>query len=798
MIRRFGGAALFGLAVIVTFLASAPWLRGYTEGTLVVHLAVASTSSALIPLAVARVFKRSFLWSVGASSLTLLLYLMVVVLRQPFGFSTLVRGLSNGLARLLSSTLPLGDNPSFKVFPIVACWVVGALIGEMVLRSRSVGLPVLVAFGSFACSFAVTAGGLSDGVGWSIALLLATGVLVFLRRWVLDQGRPGEMFEGDESGRSVGGLRPLFFGSAALMVTAVVCGVVVPGLSVMKAEPVVLNRKPPQLESVAVSPLADVSTMRRNAANGDDPVVLKITLDQPGPAFLPMASLDSFDGNTWRTDQVYVPTGGRIRFPARPKVGAGHVTQDVEVVGDLPGGGVWLPAMSQVTEVTGLEVRYSEVNGMVIPADPLEPSMTYQVSSALAPGTFRSLFTTPDALKLDGRDYGFTPIPGEVQTEATKWADGLASPQTGSSSTSVQQIDKKSAQYLVKLLDALSRDFSRTEESKAKVDSFNASSTTSSTAADTTGSGESVAVSAPPTTESGRISSSATGFNEISSSLVKSKAATPEQYATLVALMLRSQGISARVATGFRLGADSAKAGVVAAGEHEVHASQAWTWVEVPTKEQGWVAVDPTPQRTNVEAPDHETTAPVGGGGSVSTAAPATAGSLYIPPHALCGRADDPGCSVPLDAHGNEDRDGLPLAAVGAPMLGLALLSVLPLYRVQRRARRRRGPPTQQAIGAWHELLDTLDRSGAGDVEALTNEQVADLTTERFGEAAGPPAAHVAAIANQALFYPQGVGPEQASTAWSELGLVRRAISKSQKPLRRVLAFLRPGNGVRG
>jgi transglutaminase-like putative cysteine protease len=62
-----------------------------------------------------------------------------------------------------------------------------------------------------------------------------------------------------------------------------------------------------------------------------------------------------------------------------------------------------------------------------------------------------------------------------------------------------------------------------------------------------------------------------------------------EQIASALAIMLRTQGVPARVATGYAAGTRDRVAGV-----YEVRASDAHAWVEVWFPETGWQAFDPT------------------------------------------------------------------------------------------------------------------------------------------------------------------------------------------------------------
>ena len=65
------------------------------------------------------------------------------------------------------------------------------------------------------------------------------------------------------------------------------------------------------------------------------------------------------------------------------------------------------------------------------------------------------------------------------------------------------------------------------------------------------------------------------------------RSATPEQFATLFAMVARYLGVPARLVTGFRLPARS-DAGLTPAGGYLISNRQAWTWVEIPVAGLGW------------------------------------------------------------------------------------------------------------------------------------------------------------------------------------------------------------------
>ena len=78
------------------------------------------------------------------------------------------------------------------------------------------------------------------------------------------------------------------------------------------------------------------------------------------------------------------------------------------------------------------------------------------------------------------------------------------------------------------------------------------------------------------------------GHDSVDHFLFESRAGFCEHYASAAVVMLRSQGFSARVATGFRNGSPDGD-------ERLIRATDAHAWVEVYVEGRGWVTADPTP-----------------------------------------------------------------------------------------------------------------------------------------------------------------------------------------------------------
>ncbi len=215
-----------------------------------------------------------------------------------------------------------------------------------------------------------------------------------------------------------------------------------------------------------------------------------------------------------------------------------------------------------------------------------------------------------------------------------------------------------------------------------------------------------------------------------------------EQYASAMAVMLRSIGVPARVAVGFTQGVRNAD------GDYVITSHDAHAWVEVPFDRAGWVQFDPTP---------------LGGGqggeqGFVESTAQSTAtdATAATPTPTLAG--EDPGANeIPTAVATSTSASGSAAAADGGPRMppavwwvlaALALLAGLVAGPsvVRRRRRTRRlaiadagGPDA--AAAAWREIEDlaidhsvTLDPSQSARACANRLAKAAHLSPDGRGQ----------------------------------------------------------------
>jgi len=251
-----------------------------------------------------------------------------------------------------------------------------------------------------------------------------------------------------------------------------------------------------------------------------------------------------------------------------------------------------------------------------------------------------------------------------------------------------------------------------------------------------------------------------------------------QQFSGAMALMLRMNGIPARVATGFTPGSFDRST-----GEYRVRDLDAHSWVEAFFPGIGWVPFDPTPSVSPAEAQ-------VGALGSASAArgGSADAGGSGRESGADGGTseraADTPGGPVPEDdveAAPGPTRSGGLLAAVA---IGLGAVALASIAAVAARARGRSAPELD-ALAADPELRE-LGRALASLGHPAPGGVTLSALERRFSaEGRTGAAAYVRALAER-RFAPRG-GPRPGRAARRAL---RRDLSLGGGPGRRLRAFV--------
>jgi len=236
-----------------------------------------------------------------------------------------------------------------------------------------------------------------------------------------------------------------------------------------------------------------------------------------------------------------------------------------------------------------------------------------------------------------------------------------------------------------------------------------------------------------------------------------------QQFSGAMALMLRMNGIPARVAAGFTPGSYNGET-----GEYRVRDLDAHSWVEVYFEGLGWVPFDPTPSSAPAESQL--------GGPDIESAANRDAGE----PNPDSGGPAFEQSGDTGTAAGGGDGGGRPWLTAAVALAGLgALVGGALFLRARVRAHRRVAADPDAPL---HELRRALERLGYGIAPGTT---LAELE-RRLAEEAGPGAARYVRRLNDGRYARTGARPPGRSARRT----LRRALTARGGRLRRARGYL--------
>ncbi|MCW2595509.1 MAG: Transglutaminase-like superfamily protein [Jatrophihabitans sp.] len=763
-VRRLVPYLLLPLSLIACALASSPWLRAFPSSVLSVPLFGAALLSVVLPVVVIGIGIRK-LWLTALIDVAgFVFFVMLVALRAPAGFGDLVTGLVHGPSQILTFALPLVSPRTLLVAPVALCWLCGAVIGECIGRGWQSVLPYASVLVTFGLSYAATARAVtssSDGQRYDTilagALLLTLLLLRAAQAWV-------EQDAGAETTQPEGilPLRGLAIGTLLAVVIALVAAAVVQS-SAFSGPPTTPARVPPLDQSTPLTPVSFVSGLRPADPRSNGTALFNVSVDRQTSNYIAIADVDFYDGDGWSFNRTFRPSGGVIPADNDPAVRAPGppVSQQYTIAKGPMTSVPWMPFMYRPQKITGTAVNIDPQSGMVVPSRPLGAGARYSVRSAATPISFDKLPKT--ALLGTSAPPSDTLVPNAVGQSL------------GAVVTSLENETNTKSAPAVPFLQALMQDL-RTSY---------ALSGGPSAAASTPGASPSPRPGSP-VPSSGPPSAGGTSFAGVLASILGStRSATPEQYATLVALVAREIGVPARVVTGFRLPPEGSGS-TIPAGTHTVTTADAWTWVEIPIRGRGWVVLDAAPGRYSGQKPPSSAAPP-----STLPPPPTPTQNALITTSNPNSHAVAPPSKVPTS-------DRVSATTLAIVLIGLAILIVLLLVvlvlrkRVRARLRRRPGDPRRRLLGAWQESLDVLVESGLPDLTYLTSAEVAARTKERFGGETAAQALYIGDSANAAIFSPTSwVGAAEADAAWRAQTVLRKSVR------RRLSLRERAGAGLR-
>nr|BFE29535.1 hypothetical protein GCM10010200_017860 [Actinomadura rugatobispora] len=250
------------------------------------------------------------------------------------------------------------------------------------------------------------------------------------------------------------------------------------------------------------------------------------------------------------------------------------------------------------------------------------------------------------------------------------------------------------------------------------------------------------------------------GYAELADLLIppgrKGGGATSEQFASAFAVLARAAGLPSRVVVGFGPGGGD--------GERVVRTGDAVAWGEIYFDGLGWVPYDPNPRDRSKSSPRPRISEPAKGEGTHRD-----------------GDARDAAASSDAGA-GPPESDGRWTLLLALPAL---LLVGIPLLRLTRIRRLRRGTATDRVLAAWTELLVAMRLASlpvpasatAADLTACLAREVPGTDPERLRR--------LGALVNAAGFGGT-VTPKNAVFAVAQVRTLATALRCSRSPLRRL------------
>lgn len=780
-----------GLAV-ATFLAATPWLRVFSVPGTLGLLLVASVAAVSIPFLAVRWWRQPPTVSYALSAAGLVALLLAAAGLHP---AEIWHGLTAGPNRVLTETLPLSGDRALLAAPVTLTWLCGTASAELVSRAgpsiggkRAAGesgqaaLGTAVPLAGFVVAYAVSTSRPGGGRVTAPALLVTLVGLAVLRHVGAEATAPeARVGRGVEEEGRPSSWRPALAGGAVAVVLAVALAVAVPSLPRLSARSASLHRAVPITSRVVEDPLDAMAGLRDDDPNAPARTVALVRTSEASSGYLATAVLDNYNGGTWSFDTTFQPTGGRVpggdgATTAAAPLLSGSVRQQVSLVPGLPL--PFLPALDRPVDVTGLTVAADAATGMLMPRS-ARANLVYQVVSRAPVATLGSV---PGADGIGAGPPGDLALPGDSTTAMATVMRFLAGVTGLRPAPTVA--------FLQAVMTSLHADERRVDPAAPPPDPPSSRSSRVNLAKPKPA--PPVATTAPVPVRGNR--SSGTSLSVVINAVVNQHRATPEQFATLYAMVARYLGVPARVVTGFRMGPASGTR-PLAAGSYQVTNRQAWTWAEVPVAGLGWLVVDPTPD------------AVVGLGSPPPQAVQVTPTTMppdqanAVPRSEITGsHAVAKPALVRVPADHPPPRWVLGVAVLGGLLGAAALLGpgLAGARRSWRRRSRRRPEPAELAVGAWLELLDGLEQAGMATRPADTTEEVASAVGEVFGAELAGPVAEVGAVAERGMFsVTRPPDPEAAQQAWATQGTVRRAIHRSLDRRQRARALLAVGSAPR-
>jgi hypothetical protein len=425
---------------------------------------------------------------------------------------------ADGPQRLLTETLPISGSRAILVPAITFTWLCGAASAELVARGgRTSPAMFAAALGVPPCALGLSLAASSSAPGqahWPGPVVLASMALAAAVRVC-----------------SGGGLRRLVVGAAIGLSLAVALGLLVPALPLMSGKPVALRRQAQLGSELIVDPLDEMAQLRNANPTGPARTVMTVTTSTLSSGYLAIAILDDYDGATWSLHATFELTGGRVPPPISRSSGTAidHAAVIQHYHLDLALPVPLLPALDRPIQVAGIEAEDDAANGMLMPMGRNTAGISYTAVSA---GAATSLATVPPADGIGAPAGGVFPtadtiIPTDSSIDMAtvmRFLSNLTGQRPAPTVAFLQAAEKALETYDRRVVTALPADHGRRPNAAAPQT-------------------RSRAVARPTTTlPPAGARAEGTSLSEVINAVTVDRSATPEQFATLFAMVARYLG----------------------------------------------------------------------------------------------------------------------------------------------------------------------------------------------------------------------------------------------------------------
>ncbi len=634
--------------------------------------------AAILGVALVAVFesRTAKLWlSLPLSLFGMLLYTAYTQLpgTMPFGVPrpATARGLWDGLwsgwADGLDVLLPLEATGTTSILLTYVAWIAGAAASYLLLRWHHVVWPLVPPLVLYAITLPLGAPAPSSALWLPFAFAgLALAFLAFRANQrsaaEVSVGTAGRVLSQDFQQRTSS--RAIARSSLPVVLGCAALGV---AGSLFLAFGSDNPADPRELRPENVTPEAIINPLSEfKAVRNLEPPVGALALDLPGEQDfsalqrLPVVVLDFYDGADWQSTGRYQRRGSDLDAP--DEANSVDVTQTISL-GQIRG--PWLPAAQRPVRIDLEQVLFDSETGSLVAPDGADIER-YTVVSRVPVASSDDL-AQADTADVDGR---YLELPEQVSADVLDLATTLAGSAEGPHARTMAIVDYLQTELFVD-------DDAAPGHSLGRLQKF----------------------------------------------LFDEKRGSAEQFATALAVMLRTQDIPARIVVGYDLLAATDSNGDRALDVTSEHYD---VWVEVPFDGYGWQPFDALPSEAAAEPLPEEVTGTTIPANTEQNVAPEPRPSEASPSEAI--------------EQATETRQFgawiFPALLAAFFLVWLLAFIFLVLFSKRRKRKRRRLAPTPvgKIEGAWADATDRLLEAGVEMSPDYTFSEIAVLGAEEFGD----------------------------------------------------------------